>query len=116
MIAFRRTHASLLQRSSFLTSDDMEWHGHQPLKPNWSAESRFIAYTLKSKNSEDLYIAFNAHFEPASIELPLAPQGKKWHRIIDTSLISPEEFSEHPEQTSSPYTMSPHSAFIAKSL
>jgi len=116
MITFRKAHASLLQRSSFLTSDDMEWHGHQPLQPNWNSESRFIAYTLKSKNSEDLYIAFNAHFESASIELPLAPPGKKWHRIIDTSLISPEEFSEHPKQTSSLYTMSPHSAFIAKSL
>lgn len=116
MIAFRKAHASLLQRSSFLSSDDIQWHGHQPLKPNWNPENRFIAYTLKSKNREDLYIAFNAHFEPASIELPLAPQGKKWHRIIDTSLISPEEFSEHPEQTSSSYRMSPYSAFIAKSL
>lgn len=118
IIAFRKTHASLLQRSSFLTSKDIEWHGHQPLQPNWNAESRFIGYTLKSEDNEDLYIAFNAHFEVASIDLPLAPHGKNWYRIIDTSLTSPEEFCEHPKQfeTLTSYTMSPHSAFIAKSL
>ena len=118
MISFRKTHGNLLQRSSFLTPADIEWHGYQPLEPNWGSESRFISYTLKSENNEDLYIAFNAHFASASIELPAAPAGKKWYRIVDTSLNSPKEFCEHFQESDAlmSYTMSSYSSFIAKSL
>lgn len=118
MIAFRKAHGNLLQRNSFLTSIDIEWHGYQPLEPNWSSESRFISYTLKSTHNEDLYIAFNAHFEPASIDLPIAPEGKKWYRIVDTSLNPPKEFCEHFQASDAltSYKMSSYSSFIAKSL
>lgn len=118
MVAFRKAHSNLLQRSSFLTSTDIEWHGHKPLEPNWNPESRFISYTLKNANNEELYIAFNAHFEAASIELPTILSDKKWYCIVDTSLTSPKDFCNYPQKSKAllSYRMDSHSAFIAKSL
>lgn len=71
------------RRESFLTKEDVIWHGHTPENPDWSVQSRFIAYELKHP-SGNLYIAFNAHFEPTKAQLP----NGKWNRLIDTSLPS----------------------------
>jgi isoamylase len=118
MIQFRKKHP-LLKRKDFLRNSDVEWHGHVPRQPNWGANSRFIAYTLHHPlKSESLYIAFNAHFQPAHIELPQPPQGKKWHRIVDTSLASPNDFSESPllYPLSYTYNMPDYSCLVAKAL
>jgi isoamylase/glycogen operon protein len=96
MIRFRTQHP-LLMRTSYLTDQDVQWHGLQPLKANWGAENRFIAYTLfDHEHSEHLYIAFNATFDPVHITLPQPPSGKKWYRIVDTSHPSPDDFIEQP--------------------
>ena len=119
MIQFRKKNP-LLTRKEFLKDSDVEWHGLIPLHSNWGPENRFLAYTLKdAENSEPLYIAFNANFKPAHIQLPPPPEKKKWYRIVDTSLASPNDFCENP-QTNPPltftYDMPDHSAFIAKAL
>ncbi len=119
MIQFRNQN-TLLTRKEFLKDTDVEWHGHIPFKANWSDDSRFIAWTLTDNvKSEPLYIAFNAHFEPANIQLPPPPKGKVWHRIVDTSLTSPNDITETP-QSSPPlkltYILPDHSSFLAKAF
>jgi len=65
LIAFRKNHP-ILQREEFLTSEDIDWHGLEPMKANWGAESRFVACTIKDHvKNEHLYIAFNASFSQA---------------------------------------------------
>jgi isoamylase len=115
-----RIENSLLTRKEFLKESDVEWHGLQPLKANWSDENRFVAYTLTDNvKSETLYIAFNAHFQPANIHLPPPPKGKNWFRVIDTSLPSPNDFCQNAKDNPPlkfTYTMPDYSAFVAKAL
>lgn len=119
MIQFRKENC-LLTRKEFLKESDVQWHGHLPLKPDWSPNNRFLAWTLTDNvKFEPLYIAFNADFKPANIHLPLPPKGKTWYRIIDTSLSSPEDFCEQPQKNSPlklSYMMPDHSALVAKAL
>jgi isoamylase len=119
MIQFRIKNP-ILQRKEFLRDTEVSWHGHWPNEANWSADCRFVAYTLHDHvNTEPLYIAFNADHLPAHVHLPQPPEGKKWYRIVDTSLDSPHDFCEDPKaQPPLKYTydLSDYSAFIAKAL
>ncbi len=119
MIQFRVKNP-LLKRTEFLREEDVAWHGHAPNTPNWERESRFVAYTLNDVVlAEPLYIAFNANFLPANIQLPPPPKGKKWYRIVDTSLASPDDFCEDPKRKppiEGTYHLPEYSSFIAKAL
>jgi glycogen operon protein len=64
------------------------WHGVCYNKPDWSYYSRSIAWQIKGQD-ENLYIIANSYHEALSFELP--PTHSAWLRIIDTSLISPED-------------------------
>ncbi len=118
LIQFRHQNP-ILKRSEFLTDKEVAWHGLLPLKPNWGKENRFIAYTLKNpKAKEFIYIAFNSYFNPVCTTLPTPTQGKKWYRIIDTSLPSPQDFMEDPKLAPIPHTyeMKDHSALVVKAF
>jgi len=118
-IQFRKNHP-LLKREAFLTNKDIDWHGHKPFDPNWGAQNRFVAFTLKdSKKRPSLYVAFNAHFQEAAIELPPHGALRKWYRIIDTALLPPEDFMESPQESpplTISYNMAPHSAFVMEAF
>jgi isoamylase/glycogen operon protein len=117
VIQLRKTHW-ILQRVDFLDTSQVDWHGLEPLQPNWG--SKFLAWTLKdSINEEHLYIAFNAQSTKARVHLPTPPPHKKWYRILDTSLPSPDDFLEHPTESAPlkfTYDMSDHSVLVAKSI
>jgi isoamylase len=87
---FRVAHP-LLGRGEFLNDQDVTWH-----EDNWdNAESRFLAFTLhdKGQGGGDLYIALNAHEFYVDAPLPPPPGGKTWHRVVDTNLPSPSDFT-----------------------
>ncbi len=114
LISLRKTH-DILRRSTFLTPQDIDWHGIEPFKPNWDSTSRFIAYTLKCPiSNKNLYIAFNAGFKPVTLTLP--PSHQKWYLILDTSLDFSENFSSHPPPLPSEYTLSQYGSLVAESL
>ncbi|HSX03750.1 MAG TPA: glycogen debranching protein GlgX [Rhabdochlamydiaceae bacterium] len=109
-IAFRKKNA-ILRRTEFLTNEEIDWHGHEPFKPNWDSKNRFVAYTLKDPTAgHSIYIVFNAHFEKTTFTLPPPPTGKSWQRIVDTSLIP----SFNSSSLGSTYELPPYSAFIAQ--
>jgi len=95
LVQFRRNNP-IFCRNEFLESCDIDWHGYEPYAPNWDVQSRFVAYTLKSKSKEEeLYIAFNTEGSRISIRLPeLRVTHKKWHRFVDTALASPHDIME----------------------
>ncbi len=120
MIQFRKSH-QIFKRTSFLKPADVDWHGYVPFEPDWEPTHRFVAYTLKDpEQHQDLYIAFNANFVKADITLPPPPKGKQWHRVIDTSLPSPQDFDENykksPALASPTYQLSQHAMLLAKAL
>ena len=84
LIQFRKMHPEL-RRTRFLLDADVDWHGPEPLHPDWSPKSRFVACTLKS--ARPLYIAFNADSEPKGIALPPG----SWRELVRTD----RPWSEH---------------------
>lgn len=91
LIALRHRHP-ILRHREFLTEKEVTWHGVIPFQPNWDKESRFLAYCLHdASEGKDLYIAFNAHWKPAWVQLPPPPDGKVWARLVDTSMPYPQE-------------------------
>jgi isoamylase len=119
LIDFRKRHP-ILRRDTFLGNEDVEWHGTTPLHPDWGLHSRFVAYTLKDPvQHNNLYIAFNAGFNSAHIQLPPPPDQKKWHRVVDTSLAPPTDLiaeSESQPLLHATYDLPSHSALLAKAL
>lgn len=79
LIEFRKQHA-LFRRSQFLTDKDVEWHGFEPKKADWSHTSRFVAFTLR--DSSPFYLAFNANFQRANLKLP--PE-YRWREVVNTT-------------------------------
>ena len=71
------------------------WHGVRLGQPDWGEHSHSLAFTLHHPAvGEHLHIIFNAHWEPLSFELPPLDRGEAWHRIVDTSLPSPNDFCD----------------------
>lgn len=91
LIHFRRSH-HLLQHRKFLTDENIEWHGINPLQPLWETDDHFIAFTLfDTKTEQELYIAFNASHNSVEVNLPPQKFGKLWKPIINTSLLPPND-------------------------
>ena len=71
------------------------WHGIKLYEPDWSEDSRYLAFTLAHpQKGEYLHVMFNAYWESLTYELPLLRQRHNWYRIIDTSLPTPDDFCE----------------------
>ncbi len=67
------------------------WHGTKTGHPDWNDWSRTLAFSLNyPQKKEFLYVIMNAYWGNLKFELPRLPEGLKWYRIIDTSLIIPE--------------------------
>ena len=97
IIAFRKRH-QIVRRWRYMTPDESEtpvlrkitWHGVQPVEPDFSGTSRFLAWCLEAFQTDQrtdvpIYVASNAFWEPLTVELPKA-DGRHWYRIVDTSL------------------------------
>jgi pullulanase/glycogen debranching enzyme len=44
-----------------------------------------VAFTLHDKKGHSIFVAFNANYMPAHVELPEPDKGKKWYSIVNTS-------------------------------
>ncbi len=101
MIWLRKRHPAL-RRRTFLRgtgpagdqTPDIVWHGVRPNRPDFSANSRALAFVLNGARTErepdcDFYVACNAYDQPLRFRVPPAPSGWPWRRIVDTALASP---------------------------
>lgn len=87
------------------------WHGVQVSCPDWLNDSHTLAFSLIDPSAqEQLHVIFNAYWCPLLFELPPLPDGKNWHRIIDTSL--PEAFQS---RNHSGAHLSPHYRVLDRS-
>ena len=112
LIHFRRAHHSL-HRSRYLLGYDapkghdtpgytrVRWHGRAPDKPDWSAQNRLLAFTLTPATDDvAIHVMFNADAKPARIILPPPTRGRRWLRVVDTSLPSPLDILARGEEVS----------------
>jgi glycogen operon protein len=103
LIAFRKEHPNL-RRASYdrehgAASPLLTWHGTQLNQPDWSYHSHSIALHLHSNPVDfDLFIICNAYWEPLGFQLPPTRVGRAWHRVVDTSLQTPDDIVETGEE------------------
>ncbi|MBX6311675.1 MAG: glycogen debranching protein GlgX [Isosphaeraceae bacterium] len=126
IIAFRKRH-QIVRRWRYLTGEGEEspilrnitWHGVRPLHADFSATSRFLAWTLEAFQTAErgdvpIYVASNVFWEPIEVELP-DPQGKRWYRVVDTSLPEGEDIVPEEEAVFLPemrYVVRPRSTLV----
>jgi isoamylase len=112
LVDFRKKHARLRGRRYLEDGEPGKpphsWHGVQLHKPDWSYESRSLAmHWPGTRKGVDLYLIFNAYWEPLEFELPPASAARRWFRVMDASLAPPldmaEEGSEVPLPSQSDY-------------
>jgi glycogen operon protein len=104
MIAFRQRHCTL--RQPFFADEpgtnrgplEVEWHGTQPGKPDWSAGSRVLAFQLRATDvngTDDIvYIAMNMYWEALDFDLPTPPVGRQWHLFANTDAAPPHDVAD----------------------
>jgi glycogen operon protein len=94
----------------------IHWHGVQVGEPDWSEQSRSLAFSLESpQRGELLHVILNAYAEPLTFELPPPPDGAAWKRIIDTALPPPDDFREERKAasvTAAAYRAQPRSCIV----
>ncbi len=74
------------------------WHGVRLHEPDWGDHSHSLAFELHApKDGEHLYIALNAYWETLTFDLPTLPNRRKWNRIVDTGLHTPNDFVALPQ-------------------
>lgn len=117
LIYFRKQHP-ILRRLSFLSPQDVDWHGIEVFKPDWNKDTRFVAFTLKDHHHDrDLYIAFNAQDHNELIQLPSPSYSMQWRWVINTANVSPFDFFENDEgpiQKELSFRLAAHSAIVLK--
>ena len=105
-IAFEKKYPILQRRKFFLGKDldadhipDITWFGKDLGRPNWDdPELRTLCYQLDGGEERSelghyhLFFILNADFHLQSIWLPGLGDGKKWYRVIDTSLKEGDDF------------------------
>lgn len=106
LIHFRKN-TPMLKQTHFLSNIAIEWHGKELSQPNWESDENFIAFTLKDTNGKELYVAFNATSEPATVHFP---DNKNWMWIVDSS----RPLSKM-KQGASIYEMLPYSSLLLQS-
>jgi isoamylase len=70
------------------------WHGTRLHQPDWSDQSRSIAFTVEVRPERlVMHLILNAYWEPLEFELPPAGKGRgdRWRRWIDTAQETPND-------------------------
>jgi len=120
LLAFHQEH-QVFRARRFWTEPggpEISWHGVHLGQPDWSYFSRSLAFELTyPAANEHLHVMLNAFWEPLCFDMLYAPQGKRWLRIVDTSLPPPLDIQRagvpmHENQRS--YLVQPRSAVILK--
>jgi len=93
-------HYKLFQAETYWTipgGPDIAWHGVELNQPDWGHDSHTLAFELvQPECDEHIHVMVNAYWEPLEFEIPGLVPGKSWHRVIDTFLPTPDDFSTPP--------------------
>jgi glycogen operon protein len=111
MIAFRLCHHSFMRpefytgrEGSYNALPDITWFDENAYPLDWGKKESCFALRMDGTKSDiladrddnDFYIMLNAGINACKFVLCPPPQGKTWHRAVDTSLPSPEDIC-HPK-------------------
>ena len=99
---FRRTTFFEGKAHSSNAIPDISWFASDGKTPEWNYANHFLAYRLGGNKSEtkaqhddnDFFIMCNSGTTDITVKIPVSGKNKKWHRLIDTSVSSPNDFLE----------------------
>ena len=111
MIAFRKSHPSIGRSTGW--GSDVSWHGTD-IEPDLAETSHSLAYWLRgmSVGDSDIYVMINAYW--STLAFNIQSEGL-WHRVIDTSLVSPEDIldgNSGGQEVGQVYNVSPRSIVV----
>ena len=107
-ITFRKAHPVFHQAKPWTGRDnlgcglpDISWHGLEPWRPQYEEFRRELAVMYCGEyavcddgtRDEDLYIIYNAYWEPQIFGLPKPVKGRRWHLVIDTGRKEYSDFA-----------------------
>lgn len=107
LVAFRRAHPAFRRPEFFTGRDasfnalpDISWFGPDGGSPDWARAERAVAARLDGSRADimadrddnDFYLILNATHHMLAFKLPPPPPGRRWHRVMDTALGSPDDF------------------------
>jgi glycogen operon protein len=77
----------------------ISWYGTNLNSPDWeNPEARTLCFLMQASEpgmeKYDYFTIFNADYRSQEVKLPQFKDARKWQRIIDTSLKSPDDFVE----------------------
>ena len=109
-----RRHNPLLHSPVGFNSKDVEWHGLEAHKPDWSPSSRFVAFTLKCPAKHQfIYVAFNSFWHEVTVHLPDDGADRVWLCLVNTGSLPPIDIIEElPPPVSPIFKMCSHSSII----
>jgi glycogen operon protein len=99
---------SVLRKRKFLLAEDLDadnvpdltWYGFNLDSPSWDdAELRTLCYRLEGSDTDSessgyhIFFILNGDWRQQGVKLPPFTDGKRWYRVIDTSLSAGEDFS-----------------------
>ncbi|MCA9021709.1 MAG: glycogen-debranching protein, partial [Planctomycetaceae bacterium] len=92
IIAFRKQHSSLCR--SHFWREEINWYGVTRYV-DLSANSKTLAFCLHGAEEEDadIYVMINASANACQFGIHEGTPGE-WHRVVDTSLASPQDILE----------------------
>jgi glycogen operon protein len=106
-VAFRKAHPVLRRRYHLHERDlidsgfpDISWHGVRENQPDWSPQSRTLAFMLCGMHAallpghtadDYVYVAMNMHWEPHTFTLPRLRDARRWRLFADTFSDSPDD-------------------------
>jgi glycogen operon protein len=83
-----------LSLTDVISLSRVHWHGQKLGTPDWSHESRSIAFTIATA-TRWYHLIFNAYWQPLDFELPQTRDNfSPWMRVIDTGLDSPDDIGD----------------------
>ena len=106
---------------------DITWHGVRLGEPDWSHHSHTLAYQIHGEPPAaapdsadgDFYVVLSAWSDVLEFQLPDPGSGRRWHRVVDTSLPSPRDVVKDEEAVTvaaDSYWVAPRSAVVLLSM
>ena len=104
MIKFRLRHDVLRRSTFFKDGKGITWHAEHGKSPDWSDKAQELAFMLDGScvtesecaDNKSLFVMLNASENRVYFEVPNI--GREWLLMVDTSLDSPDDIKESPDE------------------
>ena len=101
MLAALRAACPALHRDAFYLDrppgdDGVRWYADGGGAPDWERDCSCLAACLMNA-AGDLYVMLNATAGERPFAVPAAPHGGAWRRLVDTTLVPPDDIAPYEE-------------------